>query len=134
MANVLFVCVHNAGRSQISRALFERAAEGRHAADCAGTQPLDELHPEVVAAMAEIGIDLGDRRPQRLTREKAEWADVVVTMGCGDECPYIPGKRYVDWDLEDPHEKPLATVRALREEISARVLELLDELDSGGRG
>lgn len=132
--SVLFVCVHNAGRSQISRALFERAAAGRHAADAAGTQPGDALHPAVVEAMAEVGIDLGGRRPQRLTREMAEWADVVVTMGCGDECPYIPGKRYVDWDLEDPEGKPVEEVRALREEIAARVQGLLGELDSGGGG
>ena len=134
MANVLFVCVHNAGRSQISRALFERAAGGRHAADSAGTQPLPALQPQVVEAMAEIGIDLGGARPQLLTREKAEWADVVVTMGCGDECPYIPGKRYVDWELEDPEGMPLGAVRELREEIATRVRQLLDELDQGGGG
>jgi arsenate reductase len=133
MANVLFVCVHNAGRSQISRALFERAAAGRHAADSAGTQPEEALHPEVIEAMAEIGIDLRRRRPQLLSREMAEWADVVVTMGCGDECPYIPGKRYVDWDLEDPGGMSVEEVRALREEIARRVQGLLSELDSGGR-
>jgi arsenate reductase len=132
MANVLFVCVHNAGRSQISRALFERAAAGRHAADSAGTQPQEALHPEVIEAMAEVGIDLSERRPQLLSHELAEWADVVVTMGCGDECPYIPGKRYVDWDLEDPDGKPVEEVRALREEIAARVQGLLGDLDTGG--
>jgi arsenate reductase len=134
MANVLFVCIHNAGRSQISRALFERAAAGRHAADSAGTQPGPGLHPAVLEAMAEIGIDLSERRPKLLDRELAEWADVVVTMGCGDECPYIPGKRYVDWELEDPDGKPVEEVRALREEIAARVQALLGELDSGGGG
>lgn len=134
MANVLFVCVHNAGRSQISRALFERAADGRHAADSAGTQPLPALQPQVVEAMAEIGIDLAGAHPQLLTQEKAEWADVVVTMGCGEECPYIPGKRYIDWELEDPEGMPLAAVRALREEIATRVQRLLEELDSGGGG
>jgi protein-tyrosine-phosphatase len=102
MANALFVCLHNAGRSQMSRALFERAAAGRHGAEAAGTQPAEHLHPAVVEAMDEIGIDLSDRTPRLLTREMAERADVVVTMGCGDECPYIPGKRYVDWDLHEP--------------------------------
>lgn len=134
MANALFVCLHNAGRSQMSRALFERAAAGRHAAEAAGTQPAERLHPAVVEAMAEIGIDLSDRRPQLLTREMAERADVVVTMGCGDECPYIPGKRYVDWDLPDPIEMPIEEVRQLREEIAGRVEALVAELDSTPAG
>lgn len=129
MANALFVCLHNAGRSQMSRALFERAAEGRHGAEAAGTQPAERLHPAVVEAMAEIGIDLADRRPQLLTREMAERADVVVTMGCGDECPYIPGKRYIDWDLEDPAEMSIEEVRGLRDDIARRVDALLVELD-----
>lgn len=102
MATVLFVCLHNAGRSQMSQAFFERAARGRHQALSAGTQPAARVHTEVVAVMRELGIDLADRTPQRLTRELAEQADVVVTMGCGDECPYIPGRRYIDWDLPDP--------------------------------
>ena len=102
MAHVLFVCLHNAGRSQMSRALFERAADGRHTADSAGTTPGDRVHPEVVAVMGELGVDLSDRVPQRLTTELAQRADVVVTMGCGDECPYIPGKRYIDWELPGP--------------------------------
>lgn len=130
MANVLFVCLHNAGRSQISRAFFERAAAGRHGSDCAGTRPAARLHPEVVAAMAEVGIDLRGRRPRRLTRATAEAADVVVTMGCGDECPCIPGKRYLDWDLEDPAGQPIELVRRLREEIAGRVDALLAELDA----
>jgi arsenate reductase (thioredoxin) len=130
MADVLFVCVHNAGRSQISRALFERDAQGHHGADAAGTRPAERLHPTVLEAMAEIGIDLSDRRPRRLNREMAEWADVVVTMGCGDECPYIPGKRYVDWDLQDPEGQPIEVVRELREEIAFRVAKLIDELDA----
>jgi arsenate reductase len=134
MANVLFVCLHNAGRSQISRALFERAADGRHGAEAAGTQPAERLHPAVVEAMAEIGIDLSDRQPQLLTREMAERADVVVTMGCGDECPYIPGKRYVDWDLQDPEDMPIEEVRELREKIAGRVEALVAELDSGSAG
>ncbi len=129
MANALFVCLHNAGRSQMSRGLFERAAAGRHAAEAAGTRPAARLHPAVVETMTEIGIEISDRRPKLLTAEMAEWADVVVTMGCGDECPYIPGKRYVDWDLEDPAGKSIEFVRELREEISGRVDSLLAELD-----
>jgi arsenate reductase len=132
VAHVLFVCLHNAGRSQMSRALFERAAGGRHTADSAGTTPADRVHPEVVEAMRELGIDLADRRPRLLTRELAEHADIVVTMGCGDECPYIPGKRYVDWDLTDPKGKDLATVRAIRDDIAARVRGLASELDREG--
>jgi arsenate reductase len=130
MARALFVCLHNAGRSQISEALFTRAAGGRHEARSAGTIPAAAVHPEVLAAMAELGIDLGRRRPRKLTREDAEWADVVVTMGCGDECPYIPGKRYLDWDLPDPKGQPIEVVRATREEIASRVEDLLRELDS----
>jgi protein-tyrosine-phosphatase len=128
MARALFVCLHNAGRSQISEALFNRAAEGRHEARSAGTTPAENVHPEVVEAMAELGIDLGSRRPRKLTRADAEWADVVVTMGCGDECPYIPGKRYIDWDLPDPKGQPVETVRETREEIARRVEALLGEL------
>jgi arsenate reductase (thioredoxin) len=131
VANVLFVCLHNAGRSQMSQALFERAAGGRHAARSAGTTPSDRVHPEVVAAMEELGIDLSDRRPRRLTEEDPKWADVVVTMGCGDECPYVPGRRYLDWDLPDPKGQPLDAVRATREEIAARVKSLVAELDEG---
>jgi arsenate reductase len=129
MSRVLFVCLHNAGRSQISEALFARAAAGRHEARSAGTTPADRVHPEVVEAMAELGIDLTDRTPRELSRVDAEWADVVVTMGCGDECPYIPGKRYLDWDLADPKGRPLAEVRETREEIARRVGELAAELD-----
>jgi len=128
MARALFVCLHNAGRSQISEALFRRAAGERHEARSAGTTPADRVHPEVVEAMAELGIDLGDRRPRKLTQADAEWADVVVTMGCGDECPYIPGKRYLDWDLPDPKGQPLEVVRRTREEIKRRVEGLLREL------
>jgi arsenate reductase len=128
MARALFVCLHNAGRSQISEALFNRAAEGRHEARSAGTTPAENVHPEVVEAMAELGIDLSSRRPRKLTRADAEWADVVVTMGCGDECPYIPGKRYIDWDLPDPKGQPVEAVRGTREEIARRVEALLLEL------
>jgi arsenate reductase len=129
MAHVLFVCLHNAGRSQMSRALFARAAEGRHSADSAGTTPAEHVHPEVIEAMSEIGIDLSDRVPQRLTTALAEDADLVVTMGCGDECPYIPGKRYLDWDLPDPKDQPIERVRATRDVIAQRVAGLVAELD-----
>jgi arsenate reductase (thioredoxin) len=132
VANVLFVCLHNAGRSQISEALFGRAAAGRHAARSAGTTPAERVHPEVVAAMREVGIDLADRVPRRLGEEDARWADVVVTMGCGDECPYIPGRRYLDWELPDPKGQPLEAVRATREEIGRRVAALVAELDRAG--
>jgi arsenate reductase len=129
MARVLFVCLHNAGRSQMSEALFTRAAGGRHEARSAGTTPADRVHPEVVDAMRELDVDLADRTPKRLEREDAEWADTVVTMGCGDECPYIPGKRYLDWDLPDPKGQSPEAVRATRDEIAARIEALLAELD-----
>jgi arsenate reductase len=129
MARALFVCLHNAGRSQISEALFTRAAEGRHQARSAGTTPAERVHPEVVEVMDELGIDLRDRKPRKLSRGDAEWADLVVTMGCGDECPYVPGKRYLDWDLTDPKGQTVDAVRATREEIGRRVQALLDQLD-----
>ena len=129
MAHALFVCLQNAGRSQMSQALFERAAAGRHTAASAGTTPADRVHPEVVEVMRELGIDLADRVPRGLTRELAERADVVVTMGCGDQCPYVPGRRYVDWDLEDPAGRPLEEVRRIRDEIARRVDALVAELD-----
>jgi arsenate reductase (thioredoxin) len=127
--NVLFVCLHNAGRSQMSAALFERAAAGRHHAESAGTTPGDRVHPEVVEAMNEVGIDLSEKVPQLLTTELAERANVVVTMGCGDACPYIPGKRYIDWNLPDPKGRPIEDVRRLRDDIERRVVELAHELD-----
>jgi arsenate reductase len=127
--NVLFVCLHNAGRSQMSAALFERAAAGRHHATSAGTTPAEHVHPEVVEAMNEVGIDLSGNTPQLLTTELAEQADVVVTMGCGDACPFIPGKQYIDWNLPDPKGRPIADVRRLRDDIERRVVELAHELD-----
>lgn len=130
MTRVLFVCLHNAGRSQISQALFAEAAGGRHAAESAGTTPAERVHPEVVEVMRERGLDLADRRPQLLDRAAAERADVVVTMGCGDECPYIPGKRYIDWELGDPKGRPVEEVRALCDEIARRVDALVRELDA----
>jgi protein-tyrosine-phosphatase len=131
MANVLFVCLHNAGRSQMSQALFERAAGGHHAARSAGSEadPDGRVHPEVVEVMRELGVELAERRPHRLDRADAEWADVVVTMGCGDACPYVPGKRYLDWELPDPRGQPIEAVRATRDEIARRVAALARELD-----
>jgi len=131
MARALFVCLHNAGRSQMSEALFAKVAEGRHEARSAGTEPADRVHPEVVEAMAELGVVVAHRKPRKLTLEDAEWADVVVTMGCGDKCPYIPGKRYLDWDLPDPKGQALEAVRETRDEIEDRVTELVAELDAG---
>ena len=128
MARVLFVCRQNAGRSQMSQALFERAADGRHEARSAGTTPADQVHPEVAEAMLELGVDLSGRVPRPLTDDLAQWADVVVTMGCGDECPYIPGKRYEDWELDDPAGRDLEAVRKIRDEIDRRVQVLLREL------
>ena len=130
MAHVLFVCLHNAGRSQMSQALFERGAAGRHTSESAGSiaEPGGRVHPEVIEVMQELGIDLSGRQPQRLTDELAERADVLVTMGCGDTCPYFPGKRYIDWDLPDPKDRPLEEVRATRDKIARRVEELLAEL------
>ena len=128
--NVLFVCVRNAGRSQIAEALLRRAAGGRHEGRSAGSAPAERVQPEAVEAMRELGVDLDGRVPRRLDRTDAEWADVVVTMGCGDACPYVPGKRYVDWQLDDPHERPLAEVRTIRDEIARHVEALVAELDA----
>ncbi len=113
----------------MSQALFERAAQGRHEARSAGTHPGPLVHPAVVEAMREVGIDLSGRVPRPLTDDLAEWADVVVTIGCGDECPYIPGKRYLDWDLPDPAGRPLAEVRTTRDDIGRRVRALVEQLD-----
>ena len=126
--NVLFVCVQNAGRSQMAEALFLRAANGRHEARSAGSNPAGHVHPEVVEVMRELDVDLAGRTPHRLDRSDVEWADLVVTMGCGDACPVIPGKRYVDWDLQDPAGRPVAAVREGRDEIARRVSALLGEL------
>ena len=128
MSTVLFVCLHNAGRSQMSQALFERAAEGRHTALSSGTTPGDRVHPEVVEVMRELGIDLADRKPQLLTRELAEQADGVVTMGCGDQCPSLKAGRRVDWNIPDPKEMPPDEFRAVRTLIEAKVKELLSSL------
>jgi arsenate reductase len=132
MSTVLFVCRQNAGRSQMSQALFERAAGDRHCALSAGTTPADHVHPEVVQVMNEIGIDISDRIPTALTPELAEQADLVITMGCGDECPFIPGKRYIDWDLADPANQPIDAVRDIRDDVDRRVLGLIADLDAAG--
>ena len=123
------MCVQNAGRSQMAEALFGSAAEGRHEARSAGTAPAAHVHPEVVAAMRELGVDLEGRVPHELDQTDAEWADVIVTMGCGDACPYIPGKRYVDWELQDPAGLPPEEVRRIRDEIGecTRALALVLE-------
>ncbi len=124
MRRALFVCVHNAGRSQLAQALYERrGGEARSA----GTDPADEVQQAVVEALAELGIDVTDRRPKGLTDEDAQWADVVVTMGCGDQCPVLAGKEYVDWQLVDPAGMCLEEVRELRDEIARRVDELARE-------
>jgi len=112
----------------MSRALFERAADGRHQAESAGTEPAERVHPEVEEAMRELGLSLAGARPRRLTSELAERADLVVTMGCGDRCPYIPGKRYLDWELPDPKGRPPEEVRAVRDDIARRVEALVEEL------
>ncbi|MGD0743108.1 MAG: arsenate reductase ArsC [Acidimicrobiales bacterium] len=125
---VLFVCVHNAGRSQMAAALLAHHAGDRVTIRSAGSEPADQLNPAVVAAMREIGIDIAAERPKLLTHELAEDADVVVTMGCGDTCPVFPGKRYLDWELDDPAGLGLDEVRPIRDEIEARVRALLAEL------
>jgi arsenate reductase (thioredoxin) len=125
---VLFVCVHNAGRSQMAATLLDHYAEGRVTVRSAGSAPADELNPDVLVAMSELGIDLARERPKRLTDAFVEAADVVVTMGCGDACPIYPGKRYEDWELDDPAQADLDGVRRIRDEIDERVRRLLDEL------
>lgn len=132
MATVLFACTHNAGRSQIAAALFERAAQGRHRALSAGTQPAARPHPEVVEALREVGIDIADRTPRLLDQQLAGQADVLVTMGCGERCPHVPGAQRIEWELPDPRGRPLEEVRALRERIEGLVQELLEQLDREG--
>ena len=125
---VLFVCVHNAGRSQMAAALLDRRARGRVRVRSAGSEPADQINPVVVEAMAELGIDVAKQFPKPLTDEAVRAADVVVTMGCRDTCPIYPGRRYLDWDLEDPAGRPLDQVRPIRDEIDRRVAALVDEL------
>jgi protein-tyrosine-phosphatase len=128
---VLFVCVHNAGRSQMAAALLEHHAGGRVRVRSAGTTPSDEIHPNVVEAMAERGLDVSTARPKGLREDEVRGVDVVITMGCGDACPVVPGTRYLDWDLPDPAGKPIAEVRPIRDDIERRVLDLLRELAPG---
>ncbi len=128
---VLFVCVHNAGRSQMAAALLDHHAGGSVHVRSAGSTPADEVNPSVVAAMQELGLDLSREFPKPLTDEHVRAADVVVTMGCGDACPIYPGKRYLDWELPDPAGKSLEEVRPIRDEIDRRVRELLAEMGSG---
>ena len=128
LPEVLFVCVHNAGRSQMAAALLEHHAGGRVRVRSAGTEPADQIDPNVVAAMAERGLDVAAVRPRGLRDEDLRDADVVITMGCGDACPVVPGTRYLDWDLPDPAGKPLAQIRPIRDDIERRVMDLLREL------
>jgi arsenate reductase (thioredoxin) len=125
---VLFVCVHNAGRSQMAAALLDHHADGRVVVRSAGSDPADRLNPAVVAAMAEVGLDLSREFPKPLTGQAVEAADVVITMGCGDACPIYPGKRYEDWPLHDPAGQPVEVVRGIRDQIDRRVRQLLAEL------
>ena len=125
---VLFVCVHNAGRSQMAAALLESKARGRIEVRSAGSEPADQLNPAVVEAMDELDIDIATERPKKLEDDMVREADVVITMGCGDACPIYPGKRYEDWELEDPAGKDLDTVRGIRDEIESRVEKLIAEI------
>ena len=125
---VVFLCVHNAGRSQMALGWFEHLARGRATALSGGSEPADHLNPVAVAAMAEVGIDIANHTPRRWDDTDLQAADVVVTMGCGDTCPYVPGTRCEDWPLDDPAGQPLDTVRAIRDQIHDRVQQLLDDL------
>jgi arsenate reductase (thioredoxin) len=125
---VLFLCTHNAGRSQMALGYFARLAGDRAVAYSGGSEPADRINPAAIAAMAEVGIDITSQQPKRWTQEMVEAADVVVTMGCGDACPFIPGRRYEDWILPDPAGKPVDEVRPVRDEIERRVRQLLGEL------
>ena len=128
--NVLFVCIQNAGRSQMAESLFGLAAGCPHGARSAGSNPAEHVHSEVAQVMRERGVELADRVPHKLDQADAEWAEVVVTMGCGDACPYMPGKRYIDWQLDDPHGQPIECVREIRDEIDRRVRALVAELEA----
>ena len=131
---VLFVCVHNAGRSQMAAGLLNELAGDRITVRSAGSEPADEINPVAVEVMAELGIDISRELPKPLTDDGVQVADVVITMGCGDACPFYPGKRYLDWELEDPADKDLHTVRAIRDEIERRVRNLIEELGQPGAG
>jgi arsenate reductase (thioredoxin) len=126
--SVLFLCVHNAGRSQMALGWFTHLAQGRAEARSGGSEPADAVNPSAVAAMAEVGIDIASQHPKRWTEDELRAADVVITMGCGDACPVFPGKRYEDWELDDPAGRPLDEVRPIRDAIRLRVERLLDDL------
>jgi len=128
---VLFVCVHNAGRSQIAAALTHSLSQGRVQVRSAGSTPASEINPAVVQAMREIGLDISQEFPKPLTDEVVQAADIVITMGCGDACPIYPGRRYRDWEIDDPAGQPIETVRRIRDEIRDRVQALLSEIDTG---
>jgi len=135
MKKVIFACTHSAGRSQMAAAFFNALADPAQArAEAAGTEPAERVHPEVAAAMSEVGFDLSDARPQRLTAELAQDASLLVTMGCGEHCPYVPGLRVEDWALDDPKGKPAAEVRRIRDQIRARVQQLIEREGLGGQG
>ncbi len=134
LPEVLFVCIHNAGRSQMAAGLLDNVAQGAVVVRSAGSEPAAQLNPAVVEAMAELGIDVSAAFPKPLTDEAVREADVVITMGCGDACPFYPGKRYVDWVLEDPAGKPIEVVRSIRDDISRRVHALLAELVDASAG
>ncbi len=127
--SVLFVCVHNAGRSQMAAALLNHLAGDRIEVRSAGTEPADQINPVAIAAMAELGIDIATATPKILTSDAVQTSDIVITMGCGDTCPVYPGKRYLDWDLPDPAGLSIEQVRPIRDEISARVRALISQLD-----
>lgn len=129
MSEVLFVCVHNAGRSQMAAALLDHYADGRVDVRSAGSDPADEVNPDVIKAMAELGIDISKEFPKPVTNEMVRASDVVITMGCGDACPVYPGKRYEDWELDDPAEADLDGVRRIRDELADRIRVLLEEID-----
>jgi arsenate reductase len=128
--SVLFVCVHNAGRSQMAAGWLKELAGDRIAVHSAGSQPGERVNPAAVAAMREVGVDIAGEQPKRLTDDAVRMADVVITMGCGDACPYYPGKRYEDWQLTDPADQPVEVVREVRDEIKVRVINLIDQLQS----
>ena len=135
MKKVIFACTHSAGRSQMAAAFFNAAADPQKArAEAAGTKPAERVHPEVVVAMGEAGFDLSSARPQKLTAELAADAGLLVTMGCGENCPYVPGLRVEDWALDDPKGKPAAEVRRIRDQIRARVEQLIAREGLGGQG
>jgi arsenate reductase (thioredoxin) len=131
--SVLFVCVHNAGRSQMAAAFLTHLSEGTVEVRSAGSEPADQVNPAAVQAMAEVGIDITAEKPKILTDQAVRESDVVITMGCGDTCQFYPGKRYEDWVLDDPAGKDVATVRPIRDEIRRRVEALLDELVPAGQ-